>query len=121
MLRKRYLRSKFQHRILEFEIFNNDKITKIGRIYSFSTDSERTEYGHAVAMKSILLLIYLMYLFISNCLVPQEMKVEIKATLLIAALLLVCRFFIENFVVVREFFFLRNHDSINQLLLLWRI
>jgi len=54
ILRKSYLRSKIQHRVVEVEILNNDKKTYIGRIYPFSTNLERAEYGHAVAMKSIL-------------------------------------------------------------------
>jgi hypothetical protein len=61
ILRKSHLRSKIQHRIVEYEILNNDKRTNIGRIYPFSTNAEGTEYGHAVAMKSILLLINFMY------------------------------------------------------------
>jgi hypothetical protein len=62
-LRKSYLRSKIQHCAPEFEILDSDKRTKIGRIYPYSTDFERSEYGHAVAMRSILLFIDFIYLF----------------------------------------------------------
>nr|ACD88977.1 hypothetical protein [Adineta vaga] len=53
ILRKSHLRGKIQHRVPEFEIIGNDETTSIGRIYPFSTDLERTEYGQAVAVKSI--------------------------------------------------------------------
>lgn len=49
---KNYLRDRIQHRTPEFEILSNDETTNIGRISSYSTDFERTEYGHAAAMKS---------------------------------------------------------------------
>ncbi len=53
VLRKSHLKSKIQHRVPEFEIIDNDETTNIGRIYPFSTDFERSEYGHAVAVKSM--------------------------------------------------------------------
>ncbi len=53
VLRKNHLKSKIQHRVPEFEIIANDETTNIGRIYPYSTDLERTEYGHAVAVKSM--------------------------------------------------------------------
>ncbi|CAF0779567.1 unnamed protein product [Adineta ricciae] len=71
MLRKSHLRGKIQHRVPEFEVIGNDETTNIGRIYPFSTDLERSEYGQAVAVK-----------------IPHDMKVETKATLLMAALIL---------------------------------
>jgi hypothetical protein len=52
MLRKIHLKGRIQHRILEFEILDTDEITNIGRIYPFSTDLQRSEYGHAAAVKS---------------------------------------------------------------------
>ncbi|CAF3348174.1 unnamed protein product [Rotaria sp. Silwood1] len=71
-----HLRSKIQHRVPEFDIIDNDETTNIGRVYPFSTDLERTEYGKAVAMK-----------------IPHNMKVETKATLLMATLIIVrCSF-----------------------------
>lgn len=51
VLRKSHLKSKIQHRVPEFEIIDTDETTNIGRIYPFSTDLERTEYGKAVAVK----------------------------------------------------------------------
>lgn len=54
MLRKGHLRSKIQHRVPEFEIIDNDETTKIGRIYPFSTDLERSDYRKAVAVKGIM-------------------------------------------------------------------
>ena len=59
MLRKTDLRGKIHHRILECEIFDNDQLTNIGRIYPFSTDLERSEYRHAAAVKSKSLRIHL--------------------------------------------------------------
>ncbi len=53
MLRKSHLLSKIHHRILDFEILDNDEITNIGRIYPFSTDLEQSHYGNAVAIKRI--------------------------------------------------------------------
>ena len=53
MLRKNHLRGKIQHRVPEFEIIDNDETTSIGRIYPFSMDLERSEYGQAVALKSL--------------------------------------------------------------------
>ncbi len=53
MLRKNHLRGKIQHRVPEFEIIDNDETTNIGRIYPFSMDLERSEYGQAVALKSL--------------------------------------------------------------------
>ncbi len=52
ILRKSNLKSKIQHRVPEFEIIDRDETTNIGRIYPFSTDLERSEYGQAVAVKS---------------------------------------------------------------------
>ncbi|CAF0995401.1 unnamed protein product [Rotaria sordida] len=74
MLRKSHLKSKIQHRIPEFEIIDNDETTNIGRIYPFSTDLEHSEYGKAVAVK-----------------LPQNMKAETKATLLMATLIVKTR------------------------------
>jgi hypothetical protein len=53
ILRKNHIRGKIQHRVPEFEIIDNDETTNIGRIYPFSTDLERSEYGQAVALKSL--------------------------------------------------------------------
>jgi hypothetical protein len=53
MLRKSHLLSKIHHRILDFEILDNDEITNTGRIYPFSTDLEKSHYGNAVAIKRI--------------------------------------------------------------------
>ncbi|CAM4873654.1 unnamed protein product [Rotaria socialis] len=69
-----HLRGKIQHRVPEFEIIDNDETAHIGRIYPFSTDLERSEYGRAVAMK------------ISN-----TMTVEVKAMLLMATLIVKAR------------------------------
>nr|ACD88951.1 hypothetical protein [Adineta vaga] len=74
ILRKSYFRSKIQHRISEYEILDRNEIDIIGRIYPFSTDLERSQYGQAVAIK-----------------LPQDMNVEIKATLVIAVLILKTR------------------------------
>lgn len=52
ILRKSHLKSKIQHRVPEFEILDQDETTNIGRIYPFSTDLGRSEYGQAVAVKS---------------------------------------------------------------------
>jgi len=52
ILRKSHIKSKIQHRVPEFEIIDRDEITNIGRIYPFSMDLERSEYGQAVAVKS---------------------------------------------------------------------
>jgi hypothetical protein len=92
MLRKTFLRSKIQHRIHVCEILDNDKMTNIGCIYPYSTYLERTKYGYAVAMKSLLLLYRDFFVLISFSLVPKDLKVEIKAKLLIAGLILVCTF-----------------------------
>ncbi|CAF1363885.1 unnamed protein product [Adineta steineri] len=74
ILRKNYLIKKIQHRVSEFEIINKNEISSIGRIYPFSTDLERSQYGQAIAIK-----------------LPQDMNVELKATLLISALILKSR------------------------------
>ncbi|CAF0732353.1 unnamed protein product [Adineta steineri] len=74
ILRKSHLRSKIQHRVPEFEIIDSDETTNIGRMYPFSTDLERSEYGQAVAVK-----------------IPHDMKVETKATLLMVTLILKTR------------------------------
>jgi hypothetical protein len=88
VLRKSHIRSKIQHRVPEFEIIGNDETTNIGRIYPFSTDLQRSEYGQAVAVKGIFE--YINYCFEYDLfLVPQDMKVEAKATLLMATLILV--------------------------------
>jgi hypothetical protein len=63
MLRKNYLRSKIQYRVPEFKILDSDQKTNIGGLYPFSTDLQKSEYGHAVAIKSRLLFINLIYLF----------------------------------------------------------
>jgi hypothetical protein len=62
-LRKSYLRSKIQYCVPEFEILDSDAITNIGRIYPYSTDFERSEYGHAVAMRSTIVFINFVYIF----------------------------------------------------------
>jgi hypothetical protein len=94
MLRKNHLKSKIQHRIHEFEILDGDKMTNIGRIYPYSMNLERTKYGHAVAMRSLFMIIYSHFGFLCCCffIVPKDMKLEIKATLLMATLILVCLF-----------------------------
>lgn len=51
VLRKNHLRGKLQHRVPEFTIIDNDEASQIGRIYLYSTDLQRTEYGQAVAVK----------------------------------------------------------------------
>jgi hypothetical protein len=53
ILRKSHIKSKIQHRVPEFEIIDRDETTNIGRIYPFSMDLERSEYGQAVAVKSM--------------------------------------------------------------------
>lgn len=55
ILRKSHIKSKILHRVPEFIIIGNDETTNIGRIYPFSTDLERSEYGQAVAVKSMYL------------------------------------------------------------------
>jgi hypothetical protein len=93
MLRKNHLKSKIQHRIHEFEILDSDKMTNIGRIYPYSMNLERTKYGHAVAMRSLFMIIYFHFgILCFSFLVPKDMKLEIKATLLMATLILVCLF-----------------------------
>jgi hypothetical protein len=88
ILRKNHLRGKIQHRVLNFDVIDNNEQDTIGGIYPYSTHSEGSEYGLATAVKgrpcctstppSIV--------FVS---VPHKMKTETKATLLIAALILV--------------------------------
>ncbi len=90
MLRKSSLRSTIQHRIREFEILDNDKSTTIGRIYPYSMNLEQTIFRHAVAMRSLFIILSICYFECYFFLVPKDMKIEIKATLLISALILVC-------------------------------
>lgn len=56
MLRKSHLISRIQHRTLEFEVLDTDKITNIGRLYPFSTNLESSHYGYAAAIKRIFFL-----------------------------------------------------------------
>ncbi|CAF1102111.1 unnamed protein product [Rotaria sp. Silwood1] len=70
-LRKNHIKGKIQHRVLQVLIFNGDESKAIGHIYPYSSDLQRTEYGSAVAIK-----------------IPQDMKVETKAILLISTLML---------------------------------
>ncbi|CAF1632239.1 unnamed protein product [Adineta ricciae] len=74
ILRKSYLRSKIQHRMSEYEILDQNKTNIIGRICPFSTDIERSQYGQATSIKF-----------------PQDMTMEMKATLVVAALILKTR------------------------------
>jgi hypothetical protein len=116
ILRKSHIRSKIQHRVPEFEIIDSDETTNIGRIYPFSTDLQRSEYGQAVAVKSMsgslndCFFLDMIYFF----LVPNDMKVEAKATLLMATLILVRVFLsMKFFFDIYIFFSNRKHDLFN--------
>ncbi|CAF1159481.1 unnamed protein product [Rotaria sordida] len=73
-LRKNHIRGKIQHRVPAVSILNSDESKNIGHIYPYSSDLEQTDYGNAVAMK-----------------IPEDMKVETKAILLISTLVLKSR------------------------------
>ena len=52
VLHKRHLRGKLQHRVCEFEILHTNDERLVGKICPFSTDSQRSEYAQATAVKS---------------------------------------------------------------------
>jgi len=71
MLKKSHIKRKILHEVPEFEIVGGDETTSIGRIYPYSTDTEMSDYGNAIAIK-----------------LPQDMQVKTKATLIASAIVM---------------------------------
>lgn len=67
VLRKDLLLGRIQHQTPEFEILKKNSRTRVGHIYPFSTDLERSPYEEAVAIKGILPSIAVFIVSIHSC------------------------------------------------------